>query len=111
MRVQWSFLLIFFLFSTPLRGSAGLMGKPILSLECQELLKRRDVKVVNRQKIIALIVRNKKVQEKLAPAKKTLRKKLRSNLVRLKQELHYTRDAIKYREEKLIRHGCPSLRS
>ena len=84
------------------------MGQPIPSLECRELLKSRDTKVTNRQKIIALIVRNKKSQEKLPATKKTLRKKLEQNLVRLKQELQYTRDAIEYREETLIRRGCPA---
>ena len=86
-----------------------MLGKPILSLECRDLIKRRDVKVGNRQKLIALVVRNKKIQEKLPGAKKILREKLRKNLIRLKQELHYTRDAIKYREEKLIRQGCPAV--
>ena len=63
--------------------------------------------MTNRQKLTALIVRNKKIQVNLSEQKKTLRKKLQKNLVRLKQELHYTEDAIKYREEKLIRQGCP----
>ena len=108
---RWSFFLVFFLFSASLSGAESLIGRPLPSLECRELLKQRNAKVFNQQKLTALIVRNKKVQEKLPETKKILREKLHKNLVRLKQELHYVRDAIKYREEKLIRRGCPSVDS
>ena len=107
MNGRWSHCVIFFLFSTSALGAEDLLAKPILSLECKDILQRRNVKVVNRQKLTALIIRNKKIQVKLSKNKKTLKKKLQKNLVRLKQELHYTEDAIKYREEKLIRQGCP----
>ena len=109
--VQFVLFSTFFLFSTLLADPDSLIGEPILSLECRELIKRRNVKVANQQKLTALIVRNQKVQEKLPFGKKILREKLRKNLVRLKQELNYVRDAIKYREEKLIRRGCPSTQS
>ena len=104
---RWSLFVTFLLFSTSLSGVEDLLAQPILSIECRDLLQRRNVKVTNRQKLTALIIRNKKIQVKLSKNKKTLKKKLQKNLVRLKQELHYTEDAIKYREEKLIRQGCP----
>ena len=105
---RWIFFFTSLLLSGPLSGSESLLGQPILSLECRELLKSRDAKVINRQKILALIVRNKKSQEKLPAIKKTLKKKLEQNLIRLKQELNYMRDAIRSREETLIRRGCPA---
>ena len=106
---RWRIFVAFFMFSSPSPGAESLLGEPMLSLECRELLDQRNAKVKNRQKLTALVVRNKKVQEKLPLEKKTLKEKLRKNFIRLKQELRYTRDAIRYREEKLIRNGCPAF--
>ena len=82
---------------------------PSISRRCELLSDKRTEKIANKQRILALIERNKHLQ-KIAPDNKiTVKKKLETNLGHLEHELILTNTQIQYQEEILIRKGCPGI--
>lgn len=82
---------------------------PSISRRCNALLSQRNLKIVHKQKLQSLILRNEKLQSITPPAKITLKKKLTRNKAGLKHELQLTLLKIKNQEENLIRKGCPGI--
>ena len=86
-----------------------IISDPSISRRCELLSDKRSEKIANKQRILALIERNKHLQ-KIAPDNKlTVKKKLETNLGHLEHELILTNTQIQYQEEILIRKGCPGI--
>ncbi len=83
--------------------------KPALSLRCKELFKDRSEKILIQQRLNALLQRNQSLLKKTPTEKNTLVARLKSNQVRVKNELHLANLQIEAMEENIIRSGCPGL--
>lgn len=83
--------------------------KPSLSLRCKELLKDRSDKVKVQQRLNALLQRNQDLIKKSPKAKPSMRNRLLSSQVRIKNELHITNLNIETMEENVVRSGCPGI--
>jgi hypothetical protein len=83
--------------------------KPALSLRCKELHKERSNKIKIQQRLNALLQRNQDLIKKSPRAKETLHARLRSNQVKVKNELYLTNLQIETMEENIVRSGCPGL--
>jgi hypothetical protein len=83
--------------------------KPALSLRCKELFKERAEKIQIQQRLNALLSRNQSLLKKTPLEKNTLVARLKSNQVRVKNELHLANLQIEGMEENIIRSGCPGL--
>lgn len=82
---------------------------PSISRRCELLAEKRAEKIANKQRILALIERNKHLQQ-ITPANKvTVKKKLETNLGHLEHELILTQTQIQYQEESIVRKGCPGV--
>lgn len=82
---------------------------PSISRRCELLTEKRQEKLANKQRILAMIERNKHLQ-KIAPENKiTLKRKLEVNLGHLEHELKLTLTQIQYHEENIVRKGCPGI--
>ena len=82
---------------------------PSISRRCELLTETRKEKIANKQRILAMIERNKHLQ-KIAPENKvTVKKKLEVNLGHLEHELSLTLIQIQYQEENIVRKGCPGV--
>lgn len=82
---------------------------PSKSRQCEILSEIRKQKITNKQRIMAMIQRNKHLQSIAPENKVTVKKKLETNLGRLEHELIITQTQIQYNEEKLVRKGCPGI--
>jgi hypothetical protein len=76
---------------------------------CEILTDTRDLKLENKQRILALIERNKHLQKITPENKLTLKKKLEKNLGHLQHELLLTTQQIQFHEENIVRKGCPGI--
>ena len=83
--------------------------KPALSLRCKELFKERAEKIAIQQRLNALLQRNQSLVKKTPEQRETLQARLKSNQVRVKNELHLANLQIESMEENIIRSGCPGL--
>lgn len=83
--------------------------KPALSLRCKELFRERSEKIQMQQQLNALLSRNQSLLRKTPDQRKTLEAQLKSNQVRVKNELHLANLQIESMEENIIRSGCPGL--
>jgi uncharacterized protein YhaN len=83
--------------------------KPVLSRRCKELFKERADKIKIQQRLNALHQRNKDLITKSPKAKDTLHARLKSNEIRVKNELHLATLQIEAMEENIVRSGCPGL--
>ena len=83
--------------------------KPSLSLRCKELLNDRSEKVVVQQRLNALLQRSQDLIRKSPKARTTMHRRLLSNQVRIKNELHITALNIETMEENVVRSGCPGI--
>lgn len=83
--------------------------KPALSSRCKELHKERSDKIKIQQRLNALLQRNQDLIKKSPRAKETLHARLRSNQVKVKNELYLTNLQIETMEENIVRSGCPGL--
>ena len=82
---------------------------PSISRHCEVLTDERNEKIAQKQRIMALIERNKHLQ-KIAPDNKiTVKRKLEVNLGHLENELILTQTQIQYHEENIVRKGCPGI--
>lgn len=83
--------------------------KPALSLRCKDLHKERAEKVKVQQKLNALLERNQQLLKKTPKEKETLKARLESNRVKVRNELHLTNLQIESMEENIVRSGCPGI--
>jgi hypothetical protein len=83
--------------------------KPVLSLRCKELFKNRADKIKVQQRLHALLKRNEDLIKKSPKAKQTLQGRLKSNQVKVKNELYLATLQIESMEENIVRSGCPGL--
>ena len=83
--------------------------KPVLSLRCKELFKDRADKIKVQQRLNALLQRNEDLIKKSPKAKQTLHARLKSNQVKVKNELYLANLQIETMEENIVRSGCPGL--
>lgn len=83
--------------------------KPVLSLRCRELFKERADKIKMQQRLNALLQRSEDLIKKSPEAKQTLHGRIKSNQVKVKNELHLTTLQIETMEENIVRSGCPGL--
>ena len=85
------------------------INDPSISRRCELLAEKRKEKIANKQRILAMIERNKHLQ-KISPENKlTVKKKLEVNLGHLEHELILTLTQIQYQEEDIVRKGCPGI--
>lgn len=82
---------------------------PSISRRCDILTEARKEKIANKQRILAMIERNKHLQEITPDNKVTLKKKLEINLGHLEHELTLTLTQIQHQEENIVRKGCPGV--
>jgi hypothetical protein len=82
---------------------------PTISGHCRAMLKDRDEKIKFRQKLGALILRNKNLQEKTNPNKRTVLSDLQDNLKILEREYFLSRIQIQRLTEGVIKRGCPGI--
>ena len=83
--------------------------KPVLSLRCKELFKDRADKIKMQQRLNSLLLRNEKLLKKSPSTKVGIQGRLKSNQVKIKNELHLTSLQIQAMEENIVRSGCPGL--
>lgn len=82
---------------------------PSISRKCQLLTETRKEKILNKQRILAMIERNKHLQ-KISPENKvSIKQKLEINLGHLEHELSLAQTQIQYQEENIVRKGCPGV--
>lgn len=82
---------------------------PSISRRCELLTETRAEKIANKQRILAMIERNKHLQKITPENKVTVKKKLEVNLGHLEHELILTQNQIQYQEENIVRKGCPGI--
>lgn len=82
---------------------------PSISRRCELLNETRKEKLANKQRIMALIERNKHLQSITPENKITVKKKLELNLGYLEHELTLTLTQIQFHEENIVRKGCPGV--
>lgn len=82
---------------------------PSISRRCELLTEKRVEKIANKQRIMAMIERNKHLQKITPENKVTIKRKLEVNLGHLEHELILTQTQIQYQEENIVRKGCPGI--
>ena len=85
------------------------INDPSISRRCELLTETRQEKIAHKQRILALIERNRHLQSITPENKVTVKKKLESNLGHLQHELELTQTQIQYHEENIVRKGCPGI--
>lgn len=85
------------------------INDPSISRRCELLTEERQNKLEHKQRIMALIERNKHLQKITPENKKTTKRKLEINLGHLEHELSLTLNQIQFHEESIIRKGCPGI--
>ncbi|HLW56808.1 MAG TPA: hypothetical protein VKY27_05450 [Bacteriovoracaceae bacterium] len=106
------FLLVFGVFQSTyaqIELTHSITDKPALSLRCKDLHSERSAKIKIQQKLNALLQRNKQLIKKSPKARETLHATLKSNSVRIENELYLTNLQIEKMEENIIRSGCPGI--
>jgi len=83
---------------------------PSISKRCQALIEKRNDKVRHKQKLQALLKRNKRLQKHTPERKKSILAKLKRNGRELQHELHLALYRIDNMEENIVRQGCPGLK-
>jgi hypothetical protein len=99
---------------TPLRAQdealmQDAITKPVLSSRCRELFKERAEKIKMQQSLNGLLQRNEDLIRKTPGSKETIRSRLGSTRIKIKNELYLTNLQIESMEENIIRSGCPGL--
>ena len=91
---------------TPLKD---LIRDPIISRRCKALLSERDEKVKIKQRLNAMLLRNKKLQKALKPSQAITMKRLQLNEIQLRNNYRLTEIKVKAMDENIIRKGCPGI--
>ncbi len=113
MKIFFGILFLFFFIAINCASSqdwhGSVIDNPILTSRCQELTEDRNNKVIFKQRLMAILKRNERLQ-KIAPANKLKVKKiLEINHRRLVRELYLTKLKLTNMEENIIRKGCPGI--
>ena len=82
---------------------------PSISRRCDLLSENRKTKISHKQRIMAMIERNKHLQKLTPENKVTLKRKLEVNLGHLEHELTLVQTQIQFQEENIVRKGCPGI--
>ena len=82
---------------------------PSISRRCDILAETRKEKIANKQRILALIERNKHLQNITPDNKISVKKNLENNLGHLEHELTLVLTQIQFQEENIVRKGCPGV--
>jgi hypothetical protein len=82
---------------------------PSISRRCEILTEARKEKISNKQRIMAMIERNKHLQRITPENKVTVKRKLEINLGHLEHELTLSLTQIQFHEENIVRKGCPGI--
>lgn len=82
---------------------------PSISRRCELLTAKRAEKIANKQRILAMIERNKHLQKITPENKLSVKRKLEINLGHLEHELILTLTQIQHHEENIVRKGCPGI--
>lgn len=82
---------------------------PSISRRCELLTEKRQEKIANKQRILAMIERNKHLQTITPENKVSVKRKLEVNLGHLEHELILAQTQIQYQEENIVRKGCPGI--
>ncbi|MAZ47125.1 MAG: hypothetical protein CME65_01095 [Halobacteriovoraceae bacterium] len=69
----------------------------------------RDQKVKIKQRLNALLLRNKKLQKSLKPTQEITMKRLQLNEIQLRNNYRLTEIKVKAMDEDIIRKGCPGV--
>ncbi len=85
------------------------INDPAISRRCELLVDKRNEKLFHKQKLMALIERNRHLQKVCPENKKSIKRKLELNLGHLEHELTLTQTQIQFHEENIIRKGCPGI--
>ncbi len=82
---------------------------PSISRRCDILSDTRKEKIANKQRILAMIERNKHLQSITPENKVSVKNTLESNLGHLEHELTLILTQIQFQEENIVRKGCPGV--
>lgn len=82
---------------------------PVVSRRCKTLLRERKHKIRVRQRLNAMILRNRKLQKSLKEHQKVAKQKLKLNQTQLKNNLRLTAIRVESMEENIVRKGCPGI--
>ena len=82
---------------------------PNISRRCEVLAETRKEKIANKQRILALIERNKHLQTITPENKVSVKNTLENNLGYLEHELTLALTQIQFHEETIVRKGCPGV--
>lgn len=85
------------------------INDPSISRRCELLTEERKQKIKNKQRVLAMIERNKHLQKITPENKLTLKNKLERNLGHLEHELTLIHTQIQFHEENIVRKGCPGI--
>jgi hypothetical protein len=94
---------------TQVAGVKDIIRDPAISLRCKALIKDRNGKIRIKQKLNALLQRNKKLSKQVPGNKKTLKMKLDITKTELSNYLRLTKLRIRAMEENIVRKGCPGI--
>ena len=86
-----------------------LLTDPAVSRRCDALTKKRLSTIEFKQRVYALLERNKQALKAAPYNRKTLREKLKRNYKSLSKRLEMSHFQIEQQEEQIIRKGCPSI--
>ena len=82
---------------------------PSISRRCEILTEKRKEKIGHKQRVLAMIERNKHLQQITPENKVSIKKKLEVNLGHLEHELSLILTQIQFHEENIVRKGCPGI--
>ncbi|HLE11742.1 MAG: hypothetical protein A2504_15410 [Bdellovibrionales bacterium RIFOXYD12_FULL_39_22] len=106
--------ILLLLTSWPALAIEQLMGSDItdssISTRCQNLLKVRELKIEHKQKIWALINRNKSIEKTISPNRKSLKNRTALSHDSLQREYSYTTNRIELLTKTILKSGCPGLK-
>lgn len=111
----YKYLFLFFIFSVthyPCQAEENIQSiltDPSFSNRCDDLLEKRNKKIVHKNKILSLIDRNRRLRKTVASNKITIKNNLEKNFSDLRRELYLTRQKITFADEEIIRKGCPGI--
>lgn len=83
--------------------------KPAFSIRCKELFKERSDKIKMQHKLNALLQRNIDLIKKTPNTKEAMHARLKSNQIKIENELNFTNSQVHSMEENIVRSGCPGL--
>ena len=83
---------------------------PTISTKCQSKLRSREMKIKYKQKLWALLNRNKNLVKTIPSNRESLKKQLKLNYLALQREYGYTTNRIEVMTKNVVKSGCPGLK-